>query len=96
MAKNLGPLQAGIGSIANAVLTGLKDSNFEDLVMYSEVLQDCTFELIDAGKMKFASGVLLRYQHNVANAFLEISKNTKTNWCYALKKFPITLNLFVV
>ncbi|MEG2265402.1 MAG: propionyl-CoA--succinate CoA transferase, partial [Acinetobacter sp.] len=30
--KNLGPLQAGIGSIANAVLTGLKDSNFEDLV----------------------------------------------------------------
>lgn len=54
--KDLGPLQAGIGSIANAVLTGLKDSNFEDLVMYSEVLQDCTFELIEAGKMKFASG----------------------------------------
>jgi len=25
-------------------------------VMYSEVLQDCTFELIDAGKMTFASG----------------------------------------
>ncbi len=54
--KSLGPLQAGIGSIANAVLTGLKDSDFEDLIMYSEVLQDCTFELIDAGKMKFASG----------------------------------------
>lgn len=54
--KDLGPLQAGIGSIANAVLTGFKDSSFEDLVMYSEVLQDCTFELIDAGKMKFASG----------------------------------------
>ena len=54
--KNLGPLQAGIGSIANAVLTGFKHSSFEDLVMYSEVLQDCTFELIDAGKMKFASG----------------------------------------
>ncbi|KAA8733130.1 acetyl-CoA hydrolase/transferase family protein [Acinetobacter qingfengensis] len=54
--KNLAPLQAGIGSIANAVLTGFKNSSFEDLVMYSEVLQDCTFELIDAGKMKFASG----------------------------------------
>ncbi len=54
--SNLGPLQAGIGSIANAVLTGLKYSKFEDLIMYSEVLQDCTFELIDAGKMKFASG----------------------------------------
>jgi succinyl-CoA:acetate CoA-transferase len=54
--SNLGPLQAGIGSIANAVLTGFKHSSFENLVMYSEVLQDCTFELIDAGKMIFASG----------------------------------------
>lgn len=54
--NNLGPLQAGIGNIANAVLCGLINSPFEDLVMYSEVLQDCTFELIDAGKMKFASG----------------------------------------
>ncbi|MDG9928078.1 MULTISPECIES: acetyl-CoA hydrolase/transferase family protein [unclassified Pseudomonas] len=54
--KNLGPLQAGIGSIANAVMCGLLESPFEDLVMYSEVLQDSTFELIDAGKMRFASG----------------------------------------
>lgn len=54
--KNLGPLQAGIGSIANAVMCGLIKSPFEDLVMYSEVLQDSTFDLIDAGKMSFASG----------------------------------------
>lgn len=54
--NNLAPLQAGIGSIANAVMMGLKDSPFTDLVMYSEVLQDSTFELIDAGKMRFASG----------------------------------------
>lgn len=54
--KNLGPLQAGIGSIANAVMCGLLESPFEELEMYSEVLQDSTFELIDAGKMRFASG----------------------------------------
>ena len=54
--NNLGPLQAGIGNIANAVLCGLINSPFEDLVMFSEVLQDCTFELIEACKMKFASG----------------------------------------
>ncbi|EJE24013.1 hypothetical protein HMPREF9977_00015, partial [Staphylococcus epidermidis NIHLM008] len=59
--KNLGPLQAGIGSIANAVLTGLKDSNFEDLIMYSEVLQDCTFELIDAGKMNVITSYSIHY-----------------------------------
>jgi acetyl-CoA hydrolase/succinyl-CoA:acetate CoA-transferase len=41
------PLQAGIGKVANAVLTGFKDSNFYDLTMFSEVLQDSTFDLID-------------------------------------------------
>ncbi|SIQ09017.1 acetyl-CoA hydrolase/succinyl-CoA:acetate CoA-transferase [Rhizobium sp. RU20A] len=50
------PLQAGIGVIANAVLSGLKTGPFDNLVMYSEVLQDSTFELIDAGKLRFASG----------------------------------------
>lgn len=51
----LNPLQAGIGTIANAVLTGLVDSPFHNLRMYSEVLQDSTFELFDAGKLDFAS-----------------------------------------
>jgi succinyl-CoA:acetate CoA-transferase len=52
----LNPLQAGIGSIANAVLHGLIDSPFHDLRMYSEVLQDSTFDLFDAGKLNYASG----------------------------------------
>ncbi|MGO3345833.1 MAG: acetyl-CoA hydrolase/transferase family protein [Marinomonas sp.] len=54
--SNLGPLQAGIGNIANAVMMGLLESDFKDLTMYSEVLQDSTFDLIDAGKLSFASG----------------------------------------
>lgn len=49
------PIQAGIGKVANAVLTGFKDSNFYDLTMFSEVLQDSTFDLIDSGKLSFAS-----------------------------------------
>ena len=56
MDNRLAPLQAGIGTIANAVLHGLIDSPFHDLKMYSEVLQDSTFDLMDAGKMVFASG----------------------------------------
>ncbi|TQR10352.1 acetyl-CoA hydrolase/transferase family protein [Psychrobacillus soli] len=55
LSNNLAPLQAGIGSVANAVLHGLIDSEFEDLQVYSEVLQDSVFELIDAGKVNFAS-----------------------------------------
>jgi succinyl-CoA:acetate CoA-transferase len=49
------PLQAGIGTIANAVMTGFLDSPFEHMKMYSEVLQDSTFDLFDAGKLDFAS-----------------------------------------
>lgn len=49
------PLQAGIGKVANAVLTGFKHSNFYDLTMFSEVLQDSTFDLIDSGILSFAS-----------------------------------------
>jgi acetyl-CoA hydrolase/succinyl-CoA:acetate CoA-transferase len=53
---HLNPIQAGIGVIANSVLSGLARSPFNDLKMYSEVLQDSTFELLDSGKMIFASG----------------------------------------
>jgi succinyl-CoA:acetate CoA-transferase len=52
----LQPLQAGIGTIANSVMTGLADGPFHHLRMYSEVLQDSTFDLFDAGKLAFASG----------------------------------------
>ncbi|KKI89560.1 acetyl-CoA hydrolase [Bacillus sp. SA1-12] len=51
----LAPLQSGIGSVANAVLHGMLDSEFENLEVYSEVLQDAVFDLIDAGKVRFAS-----------------------------------------
>ena len=53
---SLNPIQAGIGVIANAVLSELNKSDFHNLRMYSEVLQDSTFELIDSGKLVYASG----------------------------------------
>src|SRR5699024_12694471 len=55
LGKELAPIQSGIGSVANAVLHGLLESGFEDLDIYSEVLQDAVFDLIDAGKVKTAS-----------------------------------------
>ncbi len=56
LTNSLQPLQAGIGTISNAVLHGFIDTPFEHLTMYSEVLQDSTFDLFDAGKLDFASG----------------------------------------
>lgn len=55
LTNKLAPLQSGIGSVANAVLAGMVKSEFEDLEVFSEVLQDAVFDLIDAGKVKAAS-----------------------------------------
>ena len=56
LTNSLAPLQSGVGSVANAVLNGMKTSEFKDLVVASEVLQDGVFDLIDAGVVKFAAG----------------------------------------
>lgn len=59
LTNSLAPLQSGIGSVANAVFHGFLDSEFTDLEVYSEVLQDAVFDLFDAGKVKFASSCSL-------------------------------------
>ena len=53
--KNLFPLQSGVGNIANAVLEGLLESDFEHMTSYTEVIQDGMISLIDAGKVDVAS-----------------------------------------
>lgn len=59
MPTNLLPLQSGVGSVANAVIASLADSDFENLTVYTEVIQDGMFDLIDAGKLIIASGTSL-------------------------------------
>lgn len=56
LTNELAPIQSGVGSVANAVLHGLIDSEFDNLDVYSEVLQDAVFDMIDAGKVRYASG----------------------------------------
>ena len=56
MPKGLLPLQSGVGNVANAVIAGFVSSDFTDLEVYTEVIQDGMFDLADAGKLKFASG----------------------------------------
>ncbi|WP_035841991.1 succinate CoA transferase [Crocinitomix catalasitica] len=67
LTESLLPLQAGIGKTANAILSGFKDSKFKNLTMYSEVLQDSTFELIDAGKLLFASASSITVTESCSN-----------------------------
>ena len=90
LTNELQPLQAGIGTIANAVMHGFINTPFHNLKMYSEVLQDSTFDLFDAGKLDFASGSsitlsaekykqvmgnLARYKHQLALRPQEISNH---------------------
>lgn len=63
------PIQSGVGSIANAVLRGLTKSDFMNLVMYSEILQDAVFDLIDEGKIEIASGCAFTPSPSVLRRF---------------------------
>jgi propionyl-CoA:succinyl-CoA transferase len=54
------PLQSGVGNIANAVLGALgRNPAIPAFEMYTEVLQDSTIPLIEAGRLKFASTTAL-------------------------------------
>ena len=84
------PLQSGVGTIANSVLRGLIHSDFQHINMYSEILQDAVFDLIDAGKIDMASGCAFtpspavlerfnadpeRYRHRIILRPLDISNH---------------------
>ena len=69
--KNLLPLQSGVGNVANAVLYGLLDSDFEDLTVYTEVIQDGMLALIDAGKITFASSTAFSVSPAMVEKFKE-------------------------
>jgi len=66
---NLLPLQSGVGNVANAVLYGLLDSDFKDLTVYTEVIQDGLLALIDAGKVDFASATAFSVSPEVVERF---------------------------
>jgi len=64
------PLQAGIGTIANAVLHGLTEGPFQNMTMYSEVLQDSAIELLDSGQLAFASASSITLSAQMQRHFL--------------------------
>ncbi|KAG6843669.1 acetyl-CoA hydrolase [Tephrocybe sp. NHM501043] len=74
--KNLLPLQSGIGNVANSIIGGLAEGPFEQVQVWTEVLQDTFIRFFDSGKLSFATatsikfspeGLLLRSQQ-VANS----------------------------
>jgi acetyl-CoA hydrolase/succinyl-CoA:acetate CoA-transferase len=65
------PWQAGVGDVANAVLSGFAENDsFHSIDIYSEVLQDSVLDLIDLGKVRAASGSGLTFSEKVRDRFL--------------------------
>lgn len=56
---NLLPLQSGVGNIANAVVGELATGPFNNLRVWTEVIQDTMLDLFDSGKLEFASSTSL-------------------------------------
>ncbi|PLW77030.1 acetyl-CoA hydrolase/transferase C-terminal domain-containing protein [Cohaesibacter celericrescens] len=63
--ENLLPLQSGVGSIANAVVSGLAKGPFFNLSVYTEVLQDGMLDLFDSGRLNCASSCSLSLSETV-------------------------------
>ena len=57
--ENLLPIQSGVGNIANAVMAGLNEGEFENLTSYTEVIQDGMLDMVKSGKLRKVSATAL-------------------------------------
>jgi succinyl-CoA:acetate CoA-transferase len=71
MPKELLPLQSGVGNVANAVMAGLLDAEFEGLTSYTEVIQDGLLDLLDAGKVTGVSATSFGLSPDGVRRFME-------------------------
>ncbi len=69
--KEMLPIQSGVGNVANAVLAGLLTGPFENLLGFTEVLQDGMLDLLRAGKMSRASATSISLSGNAYRDFEE-------------------------
>lgn len=67
--KEMLPIQSGVGNVANAVLAGLLHSPFENLLGFTEVLQDGMLNLLRAGKMSKASATAISLSRSALQDF---------------------------
>ena len=68
----LPPIQSGVGSVANAVLGGLQNSNFRNLSLYSEVLQDSVLDLIETERISLLPAQHLRSRLSALVPFIKV------------------------
>ncbi|MDR1759840.1 MAG: succinate CoA transferase [Fibrobacter sp.] len=71
------PYQSGVGNVANAVLAAMAHDPLQGMVnLYTEVIQEAVFSLLEAGKLGVASGTALTF----SPAAQEIFKHNVRSW----------------
>lgn len=75
--ENLGPIQSGVGSVGNAVLSCLTTSGFRGLTMYTEVMQDAALKLIEQGVFDCVSASAVSLEAETRKYFYEHIENFK-------------------
>ncbi|PFH46279.1 hypothetical protein AMATHDRAFT_70228 [Amanita thiersii Skay4041] len=71
--KNLLPLQSGIGNVANSIIGALAEGPFDQVQVWTEVLQDTFLRFFDSGKLAFATATSIKFSPNGFDQFY-------TNW----------------
>ncbi|KAG5640505.1 Acetyl-CoA hydrolase, partial [Asterophora parasitica] len=59
--KNLLPIQSGIGNVANSIIGGLAEGPFDQVQVWTEVLQDTFIRFFDSGKLSFATATSIKF-----------------------------------
>lgn len=71
------PYQSGVGNVANAVLSAMAEDPLQGPVsLYTEVIQEAVFSLLDAGKLQVASGTALTF----SPAAQQLFKHNVQSW----------------
>ncbi|KAJ3564704.1 hypothetical protein NP233_g8118 [Leucocoprinus birnbaumii] len=73
--KSLLPLQSRIGNVANSIIGGLAEGPFEQVQVWTEVLQDTCLRFFDWGKLAFATATSIRFS---PGGFDQFHKNWAT------------------
>ncbi|KAG7118250.1 Acetyl-CoA hydrolase like protein [Verticillium longisporum] len=87
------PLQSGIGNIANAVIGGLSESNFKNLKVWTEVIQDTFLDLFDSGRLDFATATSIRFSPDGFRRFYDNWEDYHGKLLLAANKCPTRLKL---
>ncbi|KIK50141.1 hypothetical protein GYMLUDRAFT_253249 [Collybiopsis luxurians FD-317 M1] len=75
--KLLLPLQSGIGNVANSIIGGLAEGPFDNVQVWTEVLQDTFLRFFDSGKLDFATATSIKFSPDGFDHFYKNWTNYK-------------------